>query len=465
MPCMRTRSWLVVLLACLLPATAGAVRPSFLVFVMDTVRVDAVSAWGEVEGTTPTLDRLAAEGIRYALAHASAPWTLPSHASLFTGLPPRRHGVSWDATRARDELVTLAERFRDAGWETVGFSENSWLSDTFNVNQGFERFELTTPKLAHLPGALARWLRERDASRPFFLFINVVDAHVPYRVRDENPFLPPGVSAEEARAVSQEKEDYMCVSGKARELAILRGLYHGGVAAADAKLDYTLTVLEGLGLTQDLVTVVASDHGEHFGERRRFEHVAGLDQVLLRVPLVVHGLPGAAPAVISSPVELASVAPSLVAWAGLEPLPGVVAPVLSTRPAGGEEAAPVAIRADWTDPVGGRHAPDPHDFVKVHRMMSKTFREACTPADRVFGDQRVLVRYPWKLTWYERHPPELQDLRAGGGDVSKLHPERVAEMIAELERRTAEPAPAGSSPAGPLPEDVEAGLRALGYVE
>ena len=459
---MRIRLRLLVLLACLVPVTAGAERPSFLVFVLDTVRADAVSAWGEVEGTTPTLDRLAAEGVRYALAHASAPWTLPSHASLFTGLPPNRHGVNWDATRARDELVTLAERFRDAGWETVGFSENSWLSDSFNVNQGFERFELTTPALARLPGALARWLRERDASRPFFLFINVVDAHVPYRVRDENPFLPAGVSAEEARAVSQAKEDYMCVPGKARELAILRGLYHGGVAAADAKLSYTLTVFEGLGLTKNLVTVVASDHGEHFGERRRFEHVAGLDQALLRVPLVVHGLPGVDPAVVSSPVELASVAPSLVAWAGLEPLPGVVAPILPTRPVAG---AAGAIRADWTDPVGSQHAPDPNDFVKVHRMMSKTFREACTPADRVFGDQRVLVRYPWKLTWYENHPPELQDLRAGAADVSARYPERVSDMLAELERQTAGPVPAGSNPVGPLPEDVEAGLRALGYVE
>lgn len=461
---MGIRFCAIALLVWMVPASALAERPSFLVFVMDTVRADAVSAWGDVEGTTPTVDRLAAEGVRYERAYSNAPWTLPSHASLFTGLRPNRHGVGWRGTRAREELVMVAERFRDAGWETVGFSENSWLSNAFNVNQGFGRFELIAPKVARLPGALARWLRARDASKPFFLFINVVDAHSPYPVRAENRFLPDGVSAADARAVSQEKEDYMCVSGKELELAILRGLYHGGVAAADAKLGYTLTVLGGLGLRKDLVTVVASDHGEHFGERRRFEHVAGLEQALIRVPLVVHGLPGIAPAVVPSPVELASVAPSLMAWAGLEPLGDVrVAPLPTGAGAGAD-----AVVAEWTDPVGSDHVPDAHDFVKVHRMMSGRFREGCKPADRVFGDQRTLIRYPWKLTWYERHPPELRDLRGGEPDVSGEQPELAAELAADLERRLRPPSstlPQDAVPAEPLPKDVEEGLRALGYLE
>jgi hypothetical protein len=213
---------------------------------------------------------------------------------------------------------------------------------------------------------------------------------------------------------------------------------------------------------------VASDHGEHFGERRRFEHVAGLEQALLRVPLIVHGLPGVAPAVIPAPVSLASVAPSLVAWAGLEPLPGVDRAPLPTLPARAPETAPRAVLAEWTDPVGGDHGLDPHDFVKVHRMMSGRFRAGCTPADRVFGDQRVLVRYPWKLTWYDRYPPELQDLREGAADVSKQHPELTAELLAELEHSLGPPAAfsrqvSSPDPAEPLPQDVKEGLRALGY--
>ena len=101
-------------------------RPSILLFVLDTTRVDAVSAYGRVVGTTPTVDSLAADGLRYDRAYAQAPWTLPSHATPFTGLLPSQHGVGWGRTRAPDAWVTLAERLRDAGYETVGVSENAW---------------------------------------------------------------------------------------------------------------------------------------------------------------------------------------------------------------------------------------------------------------------------------------------------------------------------------------------------
>jgi arylsulfatase A-like enzyme len=376
--------------------------------------------------------------------------------------------VNWNAVRAPDALVTLAERMRDGGYETVGFSENSWLSNAFNVNQGFERFELITPKVARLPGALARWLRERRArneERPFFLFVNVVDAHAPYAVRESNPFLPEGVSADEARAVSQEKADYMCAEGRERDLAILRGLYLGGVRAADDKLSYLLTVLGGAGLADDLVVVVTSDHGEHFGEGRRIEHVAGLDEPLIRIPLVVHGLKGAASGVIEQPVGLTAVAPSVLAWAGLEALPDAQ----QTLPLAAAKKGGPGLVAEWTDPVGGGHAPDPDDFVKVHRMMSRKFRAACSENDRVFGDQSAIVRHPWKLTGYEKHAPELHDLRAPWGarkDVSAEHPGIVAELVAELERRLEASAPLrNGAPAEPLPKEVEEGLRALGYLE
>jgi arylsulfatase A-like enzyme len=450
------------------PAEPG--QRSYLLFVVDTVRADAVSSWGEVAGTTPTIDRLAAEGLRFSRTYSNAPWTLPSHASLFTGLDSRLHGVNWNATRARDALVTVAERFRDAGFETVGLAENPWLAQGFNVSQGFEHFVLLGPKLRRFEGALAQWLRERDAGRPFFLFVNVVDAHAPYLVRDENPFLPPGVGDDEARAVSQKEADYMCRTGRTRELEILRGLYLGGVHAADRKLTYLLTVLEALGLTNDLVTVVASDHGEHFGERARIGHVAGLDDPVIHVPLVVHGLPGVAPAVVDADVDIARVAPSLVSWAGLAALPGVEREPLPL--VAGSTSSPVV--AEWYDPIGGGHAKDPVEFTKVHRMMSRQQRAGCKPADRVHGDQRTLIRYPWKLTWYEKHPPELHDLREKSSplrDVSQQHPDLTAELLAELNERVAKapavmelPSSEPSSP-GELPDEVRERLRALGYLE
>ncbi|GAG48102.1 unnamed protein product, partial [marine sediment metagenome] len=116
-------------------------RPSIALVVVDTLRADAVSAYGEVEGTTPHLDRLAAEGLLYQRAFATAPWTITAHASLFTGLEPDRHGVGIHGVMVAPEtLVMLAERLRDAGYQTAGFSENTYITEDFGMAQGFETF-------------------------------------------------------------------------------------------------------------------------------------------------------------------------------------------------------------------------------------------------------------------------------------------------------------------------------------
>ncbi|HJQ84150.1 MAG TPA: sulfatase-like hydrolase/transferase [Candidatus Binatia bacterium] len=101
---------------------AASERPSVLLVVFDTLRADAVSAYGAVAGTTPNVDALAATGLRYTRAHAPAPWTMPSHVTLFTGLGVEHHHVGMsERITAPAELVMLAERLRDAGYDTAGF--------------------------------------------------------------------------------------------------------------------------------------------------------------------------------------------------------------------------------------------------------------------------------------------------------------------------------------------------------
>jgi hypothetical protein len=158
----------------------GANRPSFLLFVTDTTRADSTSAYGAVSGTTPALDALAAAGLRYRRTYANAPWTLPSHATLFTGLLPHQHGVSWQRTTAPDELVTLAERLQDAGYQTVGFAENASVGSAFNLNQGCEHFQMVGRFNEPLNEALAAWLPKRDPARPLFLFMGI---DTPLRVK------------------------------------------------------------------------------------------------------------------------------------------------------------------------------------------------------------------------------------------------------------------------------------------
>ena len=221
-----------------------------LLVVIDTLRADAVSAYGAVRGTTPQVDALAEQGLRYTHAYAPAPWTIPSHVSLFTGLGVEHHHVGMsERITAGPELVMLAERLRDAGYETAGFAENPLIGEPFGMNQGFEHFSARTLEqlLAEFrqPGssgydvarAVESWARGRDPHRPFFVFVNLFEPHEPYRVREVNRFLPPGTTAADGgRRCSSPRAASAIALPSSEELAILRGLYLGDVAAADATL-------------------------------------------------------------------------------------------------------------------------------------------------------------------------------------------------------------------------------------
>ena len=182
-------------------------RPSILLVVVDTLRADAVSAYGAIEGTTPAFDALASGGLLYGRAYAPSSWTLPSHASLLTGFGPDRHGVGIAGRMGlRAELATLAERLADAGYQTAGFSGNPLVSDLFGFEQGFGRFAARTVEDAmneeNNPGSsqfdivdeVTAFAAKRDRERPFFVFVNLFDPHTPYLVREENRFVDPDVS-------------------------------------------------------------------------------------------------------------------------------------------------------------------------------------------------------------------------------------------------------------------------------
>jgi arylsulfatase A-like enzyme len=438
----------------------SSVRPSILLFVFDTTRVDAVSAYGQVSGTTPTADALAATGLRYAHAYAQAPWTLPSHATLFTGLLPSQHQVTFRRPRASDALVTLAERLRDAGYETVGVTENPWTTAAFNLTQGFQRFTPVAQRSREVDGVLATWLAERPRGRPFFLFVNVMDAHGPYPDHPDNPFLPEPASVADVRKVLDGLRSFrLCASTLgARERAIVWGTYLAGVAAADAKLRLVLDRLRGAGLDRDLVTIVTSDHGEQFGEHGFVDHIIGVHEELVHVPLVVHGVPGATPAVIDAPVALADVMPSVLGWAGVAaggPFAGRPLPTTA-----GAARDPRDVVAEHVDPEGTLGGPG-----------AKAVRRACGPDDRVWGDIRALVRYPLKLVWYEHYPAALFDLARDPretNDLAGTQPDAVATLAAALAQQIAAIAPvpdvAPAAPAGGPPPDVVERLRALGYL-
>jgi len=312
---------------------------------MDTARYRDV--FPDDETVAPTLESLAAEGTSFDDAVAPAPWTLPSHASLFTGTYPSKHGAHADHKHLDGNLQTLAEAFAGAGYETVAVSNNTWISDEFGFACGFERFRKTwqylqadtdlgpvarTNEGRAKVRALARslfdgnplvnvlnaiygqflrkredsgarrtnewireWLADRDDERPFFCFVNYLEPHLEYRPPRETTerFLPDGTSYDEAMGVPQDAWSYVAGDLDLTEddFDALRALYRGEIAYLDDRIADLRDALMDTGVWEDTVFVVTGDHGENIGDHGLMDHQYALYETLLHVPLVIHGGP------------------------------------------------------------------------------------------------------------------------------------------------------------------------------
>ena len=198
------RPWAIaiacVLCAALVAAAGGCggdrPAPNIVLVVLDTVRDDHTAVGGGPRGLTPAFDGFSAGATVFTNAWATAPWTPPSHASMFTGMLPSEHGCTHQYPRLDAALPTLAELLGRAGYETAAFYSNPWLSDrTTAICRGFQ-VKREAPPRGGVPGDRGSWkgdqggratnrntlswLRSRRADRPFFLFVNFLEAHDPY---------------------------------------------------------------------------------------------------------------------------------------------------------------------------------------------------------------------------------------------------------------------------------------------
>ncbi|HEX6738644.1 MAG TPA: sulfatase, partial [Vicinamibacteria bacterium] len=413
-------------------------RASVLLVVLDTVRAASVSAYGQAADTTPRLDALAHEGTLYADVLTPAPWTVPAHASLFTGLAPSRHGAGLDAAGQVAGLdpgvATLAEVLAGAGYATAGISANRAVSAAFGLDRGFryfeslatrdrtfayapivlrlekrlprrllaqplgERFPRLSRRAAEINASAAAWLRRpRPAGQPFFLFVNYMEAHPPY------PPAPDG-AAEPRRA------------------------YEAALRALDRHLGELIDEVRAQPGGEEAWIVVTADHGESLGEHGQ-GHGCIFHHEVLHVPLVVRPprsvAAAARGAVDRRPLTLADVMPLLLEGLGLP------------RPAG----------------LGGEPA-------RVYRVAESPLA-LCAPS----APRRAIQDARYKLivtggdtvgALYDREtdPGELHDVAAARPEEA----ERLRGWLAEWVRSA--PAPRVSPPH----PDQEERLRAWGYV-
>lgn len=277
---------------------ATAARPNVLLIVLDTVRADHLGCYGGPR-VTPTLDALAAAATRYERCTASSPWTVPSHASLFTGLDPHTHGAQSfevDAFEGLDNVyalpedrVTLAELLRDEGYATGGVVANAaYLKPAFGLSQGFEDWSVSRVRAPRLNREALAWIDARAPGEPWFLFLNYMDAHRPYNVEpiageDEIP------QRESSVILLDELFEAVVVRGEEPgDLARrVREQYTRAVRNLDRALGELIAGLRERGLWEETILVVTSDHGEYFGEHGLVEHSKDVYEPALDVPLIV----------------------------------------------------------------------------------------------------------------------------------------------------------------------------------
>lgn len=325
----------LVLIAICLVAGCGEkppARPNIVVVVLDTVRRDATDLSPTGVSPTPNLDQLGSQGTVFSNAWATGPWTVPSHASMLTGLLPSSHGCTGYDTFLGSEQRTVAEYLSESGYETVAFFSNPWLTDRMTgMLRGFtERYveagnDTRILNVVDQGGAassrnISDWLAERKGQRPFLMFVNFLEPHLPYSPSEEYrrehlPDLPPRsiVTTEWAHEFNAGMHPAQTVDWE----RVIR-LYLGDVATADAFLGKLIRELERHGLYDDTAIIVTSDHGENLGEHGYMDHQFGLFETLLAVPLVVKTADQAQPGVRTDPVMLTDIFPTILELAGVE---------------------------------------------------------------------------------------------------------------------------------------------------
>jgi arylsulfatase A-like enzyme len=332
--------------------TAPAGAPDVVLVVLDTVRATNVSAYGYERATTPTFDRLADESALFLDASAPSTWSLPSHASLFTGLFPSGHGAHGEHRVLTPDVPTLAEVLGANGFETQCFTANPHISDGFGLTRGFQQQDRAWAgpnagqsfrfiyRVLDLVGVgpddkgggrvvdnFEHWLALRpDDGPPAFAFLNFLEAHFPYHQT------PPRFLARYTELGPLERRD---VSMKAMAAQFGRDLtdaeadaiagpsidmYDAGVSYSDFLLERVVDALREAKRLDRTLLVVVSDHGEMIGEHHEFGHGPGLYQPVLRVPLLLR-YPNRIPAGIrvARPVSTAGVYASVLDLVGIAP--------------------------------------------------------------------------------------------------------------------------------------------------
>ena len=479
--------------------------PDVVLVVADALRADRLGCYGYDRPTSPHIDAFAADAVVYDRVVSPGAWTIPAHASIFTGLYPSQHGARFGLQRLwlDDGFVTLAEALHDRGYQTLALSNNPIVSPATNLTQGFQRFaepadfgrsagsnhlgffrhvlnkvRFLGPLLArwfsddaggHTTTAfVARWLRDRDRSRPVFLFINYMETHDPYEPPQayRRQFVQsPDVNRSYRIDQSSTTVWQYALAGKPvytpHDVEILSDLYDGRVRELDDHFADLIAVLDAELDLDRTVVVLTADHGENLGERGLLGHQFCIYNTLVHVPLIVRWPGALRPQRVDRLVQTCDLFPTLLAWSRAE----------------ARQTAKVMARPLVSDPPTstqdqGRYAYAEYLFWPASPLETLARLDPAFDPSRWQTAYRAVFHDRWKLILASGGRFELYDLRTDPGETRNLvasHQPIVASMAGQVGRwlgsfKRFDPSQATSPKDRRLDDEQRQRLRDLGYV-
>ena len=441
--------------------------PSIVLITLDTTRQDHLSCYGYERETSPNIDGLAAESAVYTNAYAVSSWTLPTHASIFSGRYPKSHGARYDpeghvsvtppvhqgdpsSAEEREVRVRmlaptnglLAQLLQERGYRTYGAVAGPWLKGDFKLNLGFDRWDENAihplyGRVGESVSDAALGFIEDAGERPFLLFLNYYDAHQPWGAPGEARYrYVSRETVEQVERMSETAIDTLVKDvGRTSDHELLVGLYDAEIHYMDAQIGRVFDELRRRGLWEESWVIVTADHGEMLGEKGVYNHgVDSLSEGEIHIPLLIKppssgSSTGIVPGRHEVFVQQVDVLPLLLTELGID-VPEDVHGVLP-----GRRQKPVVAEL-W-------------------------------PSNRAKGLLQAIVQDTEKLLWRERGV-ELYDLELDPDELTNLEAERP-ERATLLRRRLRAimdelPDPLSADVGPDVDDETLEALRGLGYV-
>ena len=442
--------------------------PNVVLISVDMLRPDHLGCYGYARDTSPRIDRLASEGTLFENAISSAPWTLPAHAALMTGLTDSVHGCTDTNRILAARQTTLAERLKAKGYATVGFFSGPYLHPVFGLSQGFDEYvdctsysqlsKKTVSATGTVEGraiwevshsdvtnervykAVQEWTT-KNKRRPFFMFIHMWDVHYDFTPPEpyDRAFDPDYQGPFDGKNFVFDQ--WINARMEQNDLEHLIALYDGEIAWTDAQIGRILDGLDALGLRDSTIVALVADHGTEFFEHGEKSHRKTLFDESIRIPLIIR-YPGEVPhgKRIETQVSIIDVFPTIIELIGLPTSPDVMGqslvPLFSNRSLARDNLAVSEL-----DSLGRK-------MRSFRRRGCKLIRDEVTGRLWVYN----LLEDPDEL-----HPLKSLDTPLAQGIVRDA---RLAERRLNAYRNALSSETSGSS----IPPQVLEKLESLGYV-